>query len=51
MVLAIRWFAAVAITTQVGGNYSEFPRQSGRDSVPHDVCLRVTMPCAFGNDA
>src|SRR5580704_17049685 len=43
VILAIRWFAAVAIATQVGSHNGEFPGQSRSDFVPHDVCLRVAM--------
>src|SRR4029077_21024614 len=43
VILAIRWFAAVAIATQVGSPYGELPGQPRCDFVPHDVCLRVAV--------
>ena len=43
VILAIRWFAAVAIATQVGSHYREFLGQPWRDFVPHDVCLRIAV--------
>ena len=43
VILAIRRFASVAIATQVGSHYGEFPGQPRCDFVPHDVCLRVAV--------
>jgi hypothetical protein len=43
MILAIRWLAAVAVSSQISSNHGEFFGQTGCDLVPHHMGLRVAV--------